>query len=94
MIITTKIKTDFILQGPCALIRAMQDDKYCRNVEISMFAGGVPFKPDAGGSVRVRYMKPDGKGGNYDTLPDGTPAWGMQGNILTIALAPQVLTDV
>lgn len=92
MIITTKIKTDFVLQGPGEQVHAVQDDKYSRNLEISLFAGGVAVAPEGDVSVLVRYVKPDGTGGEYDTLPDGTAACSLNGNVLTVALAPQVLT--
>ena len=40
----------------------------------------------------VRYQKSNGQGGAYDLLPNGREAWKIQGNILTVALAPQVCT--
>lgn len=92
MIITTRIKTDFVLRGPAEHVSVMQDDKYSRNLEIAMFAGGAAFSPGGDVSALVRYVKPDGTGGEYDALPDGTAACSLSGNVLTVALAPQVLT--
>ena len=39
----------------------------------------------------VRFSKPDGTGGIYDTLPDGKEAWYICDNQVAVALAPQVL---
>ena len=92
MTITSKLKMDLQKPGITPIIHAVQNDSHSRNVEISLYVGGLPFLFPGNGSVLIRYKKPDGKGGEYDTLPDGTSAWRFVGNILTVALAPQVLT--
>lgn len=92
MIITSKIKMDLALRGVTAPVNAVQDDKYSRNLEITLLANGTPWAPPSGTTAVVRYKKPDGTGGNYDTLPDGTAACSISGNVATVALAPQVLT--
>lgn len=75
-----------------AAIQVMQDDRYSRNVELSLFSGGDSWIIPDGVSVLIRYSKADGTGGAYDTMPDGSTAWSAAENILTAALAPQVLT--
>ena len=92
MIITHKIEMDLSKGGEIPRIRAVQDDKYSRNIEILLFSNGEawPVPTDAAGIVR--YLKPDGLGGSYDVLPDETPACTAAGNTLTVALAPQVCT--
>jgi hypothetical protein len=40
----------------------------------------------------VRYLKPDGSSGVYDHLPDGGSGFRFNGNVLTMELAPQLLT--
>lgn len=92
MIITSKLKMDLQKPGVTPILHAVQSDCYSRNVEIAMYSGGLPFTVPEQAAAVIRYRKSDGKGGEYDTLPDGTPAWKGRGNILTIALAPQVLT--
>lgn len=74
------------------IIPVMQNDRYSRNVEISLFSGNEPWVIPEGISVLIRYQKADGKGGEYDTMPDGSAAWSAAENVLTAALAPQVLT--
>lgn len=92
MIITNHVSMDLMKNNRSATINAVQDDRYSRNLEISLFANEAPWTAPENTSFLIRYSKSDGKGGEYDTLPDGSNAWTMEDNILTIALAPQVLT--
>lgn len=92
MIITNHVSMDLIKNNRSATINAVQDDRYSRNLEISLFENGIPWTAPENTSFLIRYSKCDGKAGEYDTLPDGSKAWVMEDNILTIALAPQVLT--
>lgn len=92
MIITNHVSMDLIKSNRSETIHAVQDDRYSRNLEISLFADGIPWTAPENTVFLIRYSKNDGKGGEYDTLPDGTTAWAMVDNILTVALAPQVLT--
>jgi len=92
MIITNKLKLDLQTPGILPTIHAVQNDSYSRNLEITLFSDRKPFVFPDNGAVVIRYKKSDGKGGEYDTLPDGTTAWWAERNVLTVALAPQVLT--
>ena len=92
MIITHKIKADLIAPGPKAVINAVQTDTYCRKIEITVTAGGQTVEFPEGVSVRGSYRKADGTRGIYDTMPDGTAAGSGAGNVVTLSLAPQVLT--
>lgn len=92
MIITNKINMDLKRQPWIAAIDAVQDDRYSRNLELTLLSGGEIWTVPENADVLIRYSKADGTGGIYDTLPDGTTAWSAEGNCLTVALAPQVLT--
>lgn len=92
MIITTNITMDLSRRGPTQVISAVQDDRCSRALAMVLTSGGVAWEPPEGTTAQIRYRKPDGTGGNYDALPDGTPAWTIAGNVLTVALAPQVCT--
>jgi len=74
------------------IVNAVQGDTYSRNLHISLFSGLHPWTIPEDATVAVRYRKPDHTKGYYDTLPDGTSAWSAQKNVLTIWLAPQMLT--
>lgn len=92
MVVTSKLKIDLLNRGATQLVYAVQNDKYCRNIEFSLYSGGVEWIPGDGVNVIVSYKKPDGTGGRYDVLPNGEIAHSISGNALTIMLAPQVLT--
>lgn len=90
--ITKKVKMNLQQPSFVPAIHAVQYDSYSRNVELQLYSADEIWEVPEGAAVLVRYSKPDGKGGVYDTLPDGTQCWHAEGNVLTIALAPQVLT--
>lgn len=92
MIITNKVTMDLAKPNWISSIDAVQDDRYARNLEISLYSGGESWTIPEDATAMIRYSKPDGIGGLYDTLPDGTTGWSISGNLLTVALAPQVLT--
>ncbi len=62
-----------------------------RTVAVSLYVAGVEWTVPTNASIAIRYRRPDGAGGVYDTLADGTCAWSVSGNIVTVALAPIVL---
>ena len=92
MIVTSKLTMDLQNPAPAGRIHAVQNDRYCRNLEITLLAGGESWPVPEDAAVVIRYSKADGTDGEYDVLPDGTAAWTAEENVLTVALAPQVLT--
>ena len=93
MIITHKIIADLIAPRPKAVINTVQSDAYCRDLQITVTAGGVAVEFPEDVTVRGSYRKADGTRGIYDTMPDGqTAAGSVAGNVVTLSLAPQLLT--
>lgn len=93
MIITHKLQPmDLTHKQNTIRVDVVQDDKYSRDIEFKLTENGVAWQIPDGTTAVVRYKKPDGTGGNYDTLPDGSTAYQINGNVLTVALAPQVCT--
>lgn len=93
MIITHKLQPmDLTHKQNTSRVDVVQDDKYSRDIEFTLTENGVAWQIPDGTTAVVRYKKPDGTGGNYDTLPDGSTAYQISGNVLTVALAPQVCT--
>lgn len=87
------LKVDLLDPGAPQVIHAVQDDSNSRSVAFSLYAGGAQWVVPDGTLVTVRYKKPDGTAGFYDTLPDGsTPAATIDGNVVTVALVPQAFT--
>jgi hypothetical protein len=90
---TAALRVDLLDPGAPQIIHAVQDDSNSRKIAFSIYAGGAQWAVPDGTLVTVRYKKPDGTAGFYDTLPDGsTPAATIYGNVVTVALVPQAFT--
>lgn len=93
MIVTHKLNMDLVRRGITEVINAVQSDTYCRDLQITVTAGGVAVEFPEDVTVRGSYRKADGTRGIYDTMPDGrTAAGSVAGNVVTLSLAPQLLT--
>lgn len=92
MELINKIKIDLLRAGVKPMINAMQADENSRVLEITLNANGDAWEIPDGVSFSVAYKKPDGTRGLYDTMPDGTGASSVDGNVVSIRLAPQMLT--
>lgn len=97
MLITHKFEMAVDRRGPAPLVDAVQGDTNTREILLSLVttsAAGTkePWKIPDDVSVLVRFRKPDGSGGIYDTMPDGTSAVSYSENTVRALLAPQVLT--
>ncbi len=92
MIVTTKLSMDLTKNTTQQTVDVMQDDKYSRDIRILLHADGQALELQQVTGVQIRYQKPDGMCGLYDTLPDGSCAWSIAENVLTIRLAPQTCT--
>lgn len=90
---TAALRVDMLDPGAPQIIHAVQDDSNSRKIAFNIYAGGAQWTVPDGTLVTVRYKKPDGTAGFYDTLPDGsTPAATIDGNVVTVALVPQAFT--
>ena len=92
MIATHKLNMDLTTRKEVPRLAMVQYDTGCRAVALTLTENGVAWAPEGVETVLVRYRKPDGTGGSFDTLPDGTAAWQLEGNLLTLLPAPQMLT--
>ena len=92
---TAVLRVDLLDPGAPQIIHAVQDDSNSRKIAFNIYAGGAQWAVPDGTLVTVRYKKPDGTAGFYDTLPDGsTPAATIDGNVVTVALVPQAFTVI
>lgn len=92
MIVTSKLRMDLLQPEQPRIVHAVQGDQYTRNLELELYAGDDVWTVPEGADALIRYSKSDNRGGEYNLLPDGSAAWSADGHILTVALAPQVLT--
>ena len=68
-----------------------QGDSNSRSIVAALFSGASPFNIPSGSSVMVRFGKPDGTGGLYDTTESGSPVV-FSGNTVTAPVAEQMLS--
>ena len=92
MIITHKLEINMTDRSTLQRIDVVQGDANSRVLELTLLSGGEAWSVPEDAVARMRYCKSDGTKGVYDTLPDGTTAWKAEGNIVSIVLAPQMLT--
>ena len=95
MIVIHKIEMDLLSKNENAAvpqIHAVQGDCNSRKLILSMHVGQELWLVPQDVTVQMRYRKPDGTGGIYDTLPNGIQAWSVQDNLVLVTLAPQMLT--
>ena len=90
MTITHKLTLDMQCKGELQRFEVVQGDALTRQVDLVLRCGGEPWMIPVCQPV-VRYLKPDGTAGIYDTLPDGSSAISYAGNTMTLTLAPQML---
>lgn len=91
MVIKHKLSFDLQHAGSVQRIDVVQGDFNSRVLEISLYVDGAPLELPGDTSAALRYRKSDGAVGIYDTLPDGAPAAAIDGNVVTITLAPAML---
>lgn len=93
-VITNKISIDLLTESDQSpVVYAVQGECNTRAVELSLFCGGSPWQIPADALLAVRYGRGGWTGGYYDTLPDGTSAYSVTGNTITMILAPQMMTS-
>ena len=90
---TTNIYLNLQMPNYNVIAYAVQGDVMSREITAILHDGQTPFIPSVGALGTVRYLKPDGTSGFYDTLEDEeTVAVTWDDNVCTIRLAEQVLT--
>lgn len=91
MTVTHKINMDLARRGVIPRIDVVQEDKYSRVLEFSLYAEGIEWTPPANAEIVVRYERPDGKVGNYTALITDEAAGMISGNTVSVTLAPLIL---
>lgn len=87
----TALTLNMQLPNYATVAYAVQGDSRTRQIIASLVDGSTPWTPPAGALPIVRYVKPDGTVGFYDTLEGGGAAVTTTGNVATITLAQQML---
>lgn len=92
MKVTSQITVDLLHPNVATLVYAKQADQQSRFISATLLEGAQPWTPPTGALAAVRYRKPDGTIGWYDTTENKAAAVTMNGNAATIQLAAQALT--
>ncbi|MDO5152369.1 MAG: hypothetical protein Q4D50_03285 [Eubacteriales bacterium] len=92
MIVKHKLTMDLAGQAGMPRAEMVEGDQYARQLELSLYCGAEPWSIPEDVHAVVSFRRADGTGGEYDTLGGGTPAWTAEGHVLTVDIAPQVLT--
>ena len=90
--VTTALTLNMQLPNIAAVAWAVQGDIQSRQISATLVDGGSAWNPQAGYHGIIRYFKPDGTNGVYDTDEGGATAVTWSGNIATIKIAQQALT--
>lgn len=83
------------LQRPNVVVTAdaKQNDRMARMIAAQLKDGSAEWPVPGDASAFIRYAKPDGTGGFYDTMEDDTtPAYTVSGSVITFILCEQMLT--
>ncbi len=91
MKVTSQITADLLHPNVATLVYAKQTDQQSRFISVTLLEGSQPWTPPTGALIAVRYRKPDGTIGWYDTTENKAKAVTMSGNVATIQLAAQAL---
>lgn len=70
-----------------------QADRGSRAVSCRLLENGAAWMIPDGATARVAYTLPGGAEGLYDTMPDGSPAWQIDGNTVTVQLIDQLMAQ-
>lgn len=88
----TTLNLDLQRPNHATTMYAVQHDRLTRKISATLFDGSTAWTPPSGSLAIVRFAKPDGTMGFYDTDEANHAAVTWSGNVATIMLAEQMLT--
>lgn len=89
MLLTKEVTMNLNYREAPIVMDALQGDSG-RALAIHFAAGETPWEIPADADVLLQYCCADGTGGMFDSLPDGTCAYSVNGDTLTICLVSQL----
>lgn len=89
---TTALTLNMQLPNIAAVSWAVQGNQLAREITATLIDGSVAWTPGSNYHGVIRYHKPDGTSGVYDTDEDGNLAVTWEGNVATLKIAQQALT--
>lgn len=80
------------MQRPAhTVVYAVQNDKLTRKITAQLVNAGIPWTVPTGALMMIRYSKPDGTTGFYDTDEAGATAYTISGSTVTFTMVQQAL---
>ena len=82
------------LQSPnvATVVYAVQNDRDARHITAQLLDGSAPWTPTQWAHAVIRYLKPDGTGGFYDTDENDNAAVTITGSTANLTLVEQTMT--
>lgn len=90
MNVNQEVRLNLSVAGIPPRLSMPQGDANSRTIVATLWDGATPYNVPANAAVMVRFRKPDGTGGLYDTTEAGT-AVAASGNTVTAPVATQML---
>ena len=72
-------------------VDTVHKDQYTRQLVLHLLEDSKPWMIPEDVNILISYIRSDGTGGSYDTLPSGKKAWEAEENKLTVELTPDML---
>ena len=91
MHVNHKIRMDLTGTEAIPTLEMVCYDQLSRQVELELLCNGEAMVLPQDVRAVIHFRSADGSEGIYDTLADGSPAWSLSGNRLTVRIAPAVL---
>lgn len=90
MVVTKTFNVDLVRLEVPPTWACMQGDANSRAICYRLYADGLSYEIPSGVSLRIAYEKADKTSGVYSQLPDGSSAYEISGNTVTIRLIEDV----
>lgn len=91
MEIIQKVDLNLSFRGIPPKLSMVQGDSNTRIIQAQLWDGANPYTIPTGGTVMMRFRKPDGTGGLYDKTEGGQSVT-VSGSTVTVPVATQMLT--
>lgn len=88
--VSKRVEIDLLNRGLPPHVNMSQGDDMSRELQFSLYAGSEPLQIPSSTRVLIEYRRSDGKGGIYDTLPNGSQAYSISGETVTISIVSAV----
>ena len=88
----TGVSINFQSPNISTVVYAVQNDRSARHIVAQLRDGSSPWTPPYGAAAIIRYLKPDGTGGFYDTDDNNHSAVTITGSVADLTLVEQTLT--